>query len=912
MNADTLFVSELFNAPERYIVPLYQRRYVWNRERQWAPLWQDIRSRAEEYLAGASPVHPHFMGAVVVAPRPRSGPRDLTSYDVIDGQQRLTTFQVILAAFRDVTEELGNEISEDIASLVQNTSRHASPEAQYKVWPTRFDQESFMRVVTERNPTGLASEIELARKSVQHVPNLISAYVFFAGEIRDWLTVSQSTERIDALWATFTTYLQVVRIDLEAQDDPQVIFETLNARGAPLEAADLIRNHIFNEAARSREDVERLFQRYWAAFDQDGSFWRSEVSRGRIRRNQLTWFLTYFLTIQRQREISDANVFEEFKQWWKGRSDTVEDRLILLERHARAYEQYMLAAPDTRLGVFRSRMDSMELSTLTPLLLYLLTERLPDAAQLDALLTDLESFTVRRYITRLGNRSYGLHFLRVLQEMMQSDDLPATLKQALSTSVAESARWPTDAEVSEALLNEPTYKTLRARGALMLLEAIEMHMTTGKQEQLLFRAIPTVEHVLPQRWRTHWPEPQAPEGVLDAGAWRDRRLHNLGNLTLITGSLNSDKRMSNKGFESKRQALAEQSLLRMNRYFDHQATWDETTIAQRAAELARQVLEIWPAPASLSAGEARAAQPVMQGSLDEVIRDLELRPIPGYVMVDKDGELHFHLRYSTKKLKYILAQREVDGSEALVLEFRESFTPDHREKPWAQAVFRQVAQQVELTFNEQHVSTGLSEVTIRFDPDFPVQRLRLALERLISVAFPIREQEWARWEGRSGGHEVLTSLESTLRAALPAGFALKAEDLGSDRTYRRVPYALWRDDVHFEVGWDDRREEYLLAFHVEAWRGTPERAALKAVFEELLGELKENLPYLAWTGYTPEVGSLQLEGRVAGTVATPEVAAELRKFIDVLFPTLAQVLASVTSQSADNAAVSDDGAEDEA
>ncbi len=262
MKPDKSSVFELFQLPRRYVIPLYQRRYVWTKDRQWAPLWQDITRRAEEELADPRTVRPHFLGAVVLARVPTFG-RELQTYDVIDGQQRLTTFQLFRAAFRDVAVELNLDVHKELTRVTANDAYLRESYHAYKVWPTLFDQSGFTQVLAPGGADDAERLVHAAAKAFEHVPNTVAAYAYFAGELRAWLAAGQQpADRADALLTALARHLQVVTIDLEDGDDPQVIFETLNARGEPLQPVDLVRNHIFSSASARGEDTPRLFNSY--------------------------------------------------------------------------------------------------------------------------------------------------------------------------------------------------------------------------------------------------------------------------------------------------------------------------------------------------------------------------------------------------------------------------------------------------------------------------------------------------------------------------------------------------------------------------------------------------------------------------------------------------------------------------
>lgn len=150
MQVFTRTISSVFGSERRYTIPLFQRPYVWTKEYQWEPLWEDIVEKAGYELAdqpGETP--PHFLGAIVIQQQKSWGDALLT-HDVIDGQQRLTTFQILLSAFRDSAGARGErQIAAWLGSLTRNANALANPDVeQFKVWPTSRDVDQFQLVIT--------------------------------------------------------------------------------------------------------------------------------------------------------------------------------------------------------------------------------------------------------------------------------------------------------------------------------------------------------------------------------------------------------------------------------------------------------------------------------------------------------------------------------------------------------------------------------------------------------------------------------------------------------------------------------------------------------------------------------------------------------------------------------------------
>ncbi|MFC5849234.1 DUF262 domain-containing protein [Deinococcus petrolearius] len=833
-------VLELFERSQRYVIPLYQRRYVWTQEKQWEPLWNDIRLRAEAETDHRQRVKPHFLGAVVLA-KLRTFGRELEAFDVIDGQQRLTTFQLFLAAFRDVARELDlHVLDQPLRRVTVNDGLLSQDLERFKVWPTRFDQPGFHRVLDRVTGDPIEEEVQEARRAFRFTPNTMAAYAYFIQTLRSWLSQdSDPARRAEALFNALRRHLQVVTIELEEDDDPQVIFETLNARGEPLQPADLVRNHVFSDAARRRESVHTLFDQYWAPFDEDGSLWQTNESRGRLIRPQLAWFLTAFLTVKLEEDITDNVIFDAFKRWWSSRGPdaSTESGLKELLRYAQAYQQLLESPPSSRLGVLHRRLKVMDISTLTPLLLFLLTDTGLAAPQLDLLLDDLESFVIRRFALGLGSKNYNLLFVRLLRELRQlpeESDLRDYVMNFLSRGVGDSVRWPGDSEWRDALLTAPLYKKVRPRGVAMLLEAIDLHLTTGKQESLLIAGPLSVEHVLPQRW-TQWPDPVAPDGIPDARAWRNTLLHTIGNLTLTTQKLNTS--LSNAPYEKKRGELAQQSRLRLNTLFQTQMQWDEQVIQQRSLDLADILIQIWHGPAGLAqpveSAPAVVDVPDTLTAVAELQESLVRRPIPDFWVEAGsagDGLLLFSNHWGTRSVRYHIELVEDDAQvEWLKVSLRDTFSDGAPQKPHVQAALARLALSFQQTFGHDRTQVTPTELSVWLPDTADATTLRRALERLVILTRPALEQAAAQTRNRE--ERDLDRMINHINPSLPDSLYFMVADIGTEKKWRRLTDAEWPSQVHYEL--ELRGSDILLHLHDELPEGT-QKSLLGSAWDDMV------------------------------------------------------------------------------
>ena len=394
---------------------------------------------------------------------------------------------------------------------------------------------------------------------------------------------------------------------MEDGDDPQVIFETLNARGVPLLPSDLLRNFVFLEATRRHEDVPKLYQNYWSAYDTGSShdgFWKQEQTQGRIKRPRLDLFIFHYLTAQTQREIPIKHLYQEFRAWWLNHCTVVEDGLKDLQVASLAYHSLLQPKGQSRLDIFCNRLKVLDVGTVYPILL-LLTATQADkvtTADLPGMISDLESYLVRRYVCGLTTKNYNNIFLSLLKKLGETDPINrATLRAALSALQGDSVRWPNDTDFEKAWLTVPVYRDLKSQRTSLVLEALDLQLETSKQEQLHIVSNLSVEHIMPQLW-SHVAWPFYDDATIIAAdedeiAKREQLLHTFGNLTLLTQPLNSS--VSNGAFAKKRPEITKQSKLQMNAYFQKfqpADPWNEETIKARGKSLFQTALEIWPAP----------------------------------------------------------------------------------------------------------------------------------------------------------------------------------------------------------------------------------------------------------------------------------------------------------------------------
>jgi uncharacterized protein with ParB-like and HNH nuclease domain len=620
MKANAIPLLGIFEKKMRLEVPLFQRQYVWNRDQQWEPLWEDISRKFSQYLEGRKDAPVHFLGAMVLDQK-LTPMTHVEKRQVIDGQQRLTTLQIFLAAFRDFCREQAcDELAKECETFTLNKGMMAEPDVdKFKVWPTRFDQAQFMDVIGSGSRAELERRHPLIRRKYSRKyeprPRMIEAYLFFHEQITEFfLGTSTDTPlaadipiaaRLEECFQALKNSLQVVAIDLEQDDDAQIIFETLNARGEPLLPADLLRNFIFLRAARRGEPQEPLYKEYWQHFDDP--FWRVTVKQGRLLRPRSDLFMQHFLASRQSIDISIKHLFVEYKSWIERHHPfvTVRDELATLSRQGDDFRKIIEPKKGDPLYGLATFLDTFDIRTVYPLLLTLLDVKI-DEAEWAAISVTLESYVLRRAVCGLTTKNYNRVFLALTRNLRQGGVTSENLAKLLAGQTGESAEWPPDDVFREAWFSRHAYQILNNPKIVYILKRLNDTYLGPKMEQVTIGGALTVEHILPQQWIEHWPLASGVKGMTTEELWvatandpraaatrkRNAALQTFGNLTILTQSLNSSA--SNSSWAVKKPELLRHSLLPINQQLHDVAVWDEAAIEKRANELFQRALKVWP------------------------------------------------------------------------------------------------------------------------------------------------------------------------------------------------------------------------------------------------------------------------------------------------------------------------------
>ncbi len=609
-----LSVRTVLGQERLHVIPLFQRPYVWKREAQWEPLWRDVVQIASSIMEKRA--RTHFLGALVLK-QEYSNTGAIEVREVIDGQQRLLTLLLLIKAFYDDLGARGlKQEAEPLKKLLFNEGDHVIEEGdQFKLLPNNIDRKPFLSVMRAKGP----GDFGTLPTDLNGLEGIVGGYQYLAARVKGWLDEDskESPRRAMAMRTALCDRFRLVVIDLETEDDPQTIFESLNARGTPLLQSDLAKNLLFQRAKSEGADMESLYEECWGDLDRAPAYWREEVGRGHAKRPRIELFLQHFTSTKLEDEILAESLYRRFRQWTEACPlDSTEEQMRLFIEWARLFRTLDQNTGEDEEGQFFERIRVIDITTVFPLLLFAYDAGKEDPKELAQIRMDLESFLVRRMICSLSTRGYGRFFLRALSKAAKTKGPVAEAVRATLLGGDEgSMGWPDDAAFRKAWMEAPLGSFLRSDRLEMVLKAVERRHRSAKREPIDLTKKLTIEHILPSQWEKKWPLPAELISDESARLRRDTLVQTLGNLTVVTGKLNSA--MGNGSWEAKKEALAEHTGLSLNAEILKAPKWDEEEIVKRGEGLFSLALSIWPRPLTGAVQGTANGSAVEIGGVDE-------------------------------------------------------------------------------------------------------------------------------------------------------------------------------------------------------------------------------------------------------------------------------------------------------
>lgn len=628
MQADDHAVEEILAEGRRFMVPLYQRKYQWN-DRQLIPFWEDVEAKAIEVLEGESRFQ-HYMGALILSPIGETAQIGVTPrVQVVDGQQRLTTFQLFLSALREVARKHKcKDVGEHVRDYLYNKlkSKDEDKLTRFKLTPTPSDQEIFHDIVEERYSKIRGKYGKFfwggrvpkntqfrALRAYDEFYKLIDHFAQFGSaelsvdddQNEETVTIGDETDtgeaiqaRLEAMLTALLNRMKLVVITLGEDDDAQVIFETLNSKGEPLLAMDLVRNNIFYRAEKEEAEVEDLYHDLWDPFDH--SWWKEAAPFARPTRPRIDHFLTHVLAAKTGQKISMRELYAEYRAFAvpKGRPrfEKVEDELRLLSTYSPIYETLEGRLDgDKDLHWLGRKLAAWQVTTAYPVAMQVNVANI-ESEEKRQLYRLIYSYIVRRALSGLTAKNLNRVFQSLSQVFIEKGPSVEAFEGYFAQRTGDSTRFPGDQEFRQGILSKPAYTLAPQTRIKDVLWELEEASRTKFSEQTAMPDGLWTEHVLPVSWTADW----AFEDGEFVERWtndpkaenRNRVLHTLGNLTLLTGGLNISS--GNKGFLEKREKLEEHTGLFLNKWFLKRDSWNEKDIRKRGDAFADMAVSIWP------------------------------------------------------------------------------------------------------------------------------------------------------------------------------------------------------------------------------------------------------------------------------------------------------------------------------
>lgn len=558
---EELLYQYMEGSSKRFIIPVYQRNYDWTIN-QCKQLFDDLVTLSKENL------NRHFFGSIVSSIAEGGG---MQEFLIIDGQQRLTTVSLLLLAMYNILDK--EILTTDDKTLKTRLfdeyliDKYDREETRIKLKPVKNDAKAFNILVDSYDEPIVGSNITIN-------------YEYFFNRIqKEEISISE-------LFDSFRK-LEIINIFLGPDDNPQLIFESLNSTGLDLSEGDKIRNFILMDVS-PRELQEEYYEKYWHKIEEATNY-------------DVTFFVRDYLSIKLQRIPVIRKTYQEFKSFYCNSPLNKEEILIDLLAYAKRYNQLITG---------KSKIKAIE-PGLTRLLFYEATVTKPFLMEVLRLAEDentnnpiltsddvveiisiIESYIFRRQICDIATNALNKIFASLHNDIIQIDGscdyYVEKLKYILSAKQGKGI-FPNDSMFLNSLSNKEIY-LMRAKNKQYIMERYENWGTKEIKNvyELIGNGSYTIEHIMPQTLSKNW------QDSLGDG-WQevhDNWIHRLANLTLTA----YNSKYQNAGFVKKRDVENgyRDSGIRMNQRIANHDKWTSEELEERNQEMLDKAKKIWP------------------------------------------------------------------------------------------------------------------------------------------------------------------------------------------------------------------------------------------------------------------------------------------------------------------------------
>jgi len=551
------FLHFLEGSNKHFLIPIYQRNYDWKKE-QCKQLFNDIVD-----LASSKTSRSHFLGSIVSIYHDDG---DDLEYLIIDGQQRLTTLSLLLLALYKIidNEILESNITKEQIKDEYLINKYSKDEKKIRLKPIHSDKNAFIALFESEDDYIVDT-------------NITMNFQYF------YKRILENEISIDKL---FSGIKKLVIVDIElkrGEDDPQLIFESLNSTGLDLTEADKVRNFVLMKEDSSTQ--ERFYKTYWNKIEKNTN---QNVSN----------FIRDYLTIKENNIPNKNKVYLEFKHYVLENKIEIEVLLEDLLKYSTYYKKIIFSKNNTdKNSLVLQKINRLESVVSYPFIMEILDDEANNILSendIYSILTILTSFIFRRIICDVPTNALNKIFMVMAKEIKKDENYKINYLEVFKYIITRkqlSQRFPKDDEFSEKIITKDIYN-LKSKNKLFLLEQLENFKNKERVdiENLINSKELNIEHIMPQTLNSDWKKELGNDFI----KVHEKYLHTLGNITL-TG-YNSE--MSNYSFIKKRDMEKgfKSSRLLLNKSLHNLKNWNENTILDRANNLKDRALEIWAFP----------------------------------------------------------------------------------------------------------------------------------------------------------------------------------------------------------------------------------------------------------------------------------------------------------------------------
>lgn len=570
---------------QQFVIPVFQRKYSWT-EKQCTTLWNDILKMSESGIGSG-----HFIGSIVCYQlNDEEMPGIIHEKILIDGQQRLTTLSLIMIAMVRAYQKLGEEkIAATILDEYLLNSKFDG-EDKYKLMPTYDDKETFIALIENQ-------EINKKTYSKNMMENFNLFYDQLEGNKQLLEKIYRGINKLDIVYVVLT----------KNQDNPQLIFESMNSTGKELSQGDLLRNYLLL-GVDSKEQSE-LYENYWKPIELD--FGQDDYDI------KFDYFLKDYLTMLEKKTIKLDAGYEEFKDYYQNKNISKKEMLIHLRRYSKYYSRiYRCIDEDEDLNKLWKELKKQKVDTANPFLMQVYSdyELAKETGEFElskddfiAIVKAINSYVYRRYIVGIPTNSLNKTFA-VLYNSIRKEDYKNSVIASLIL-LDSYKEFPLDNQFKEAFMKKDIYTS---RLAKYTLEKLENH--NHLNEITIDGNDISIEHILPEtepeKLKSWWREALGEN-------WRElqkENMHRIGNLTLTKGVYNSQmsdlpflkKLAVEGGIVDSDYRISKSVIFDTNEQGEYlldelgqkkkRVEWNVSDINERSLILAEEAVQIWKYP----------------------------------------------------------------------------------------------------------------------------------------------------------------------------------------------------------------------------------------------------------------------------------------------------------------------------